>query len=368
MLTPGAKLGPYEIVSILGAGGMGEVYLAHDDRLNRDVAIKVLPADRSLDDAARQRFLREARAASALNHPNIITIYETDSHNGVAFIAMEYVKGSSLAEVLHERPLTDAEAIAYATQIADALAKAHAAGIVHRDLKPGNVMVTEDGLVKVLDFGLAKLETVAKGAMAGKASGPGSAETASLLSIAGTTLGTLSYMSPEQARGEPTDFRSDIFSFGVVLFEMLTRELPFTGENLLAMLHSLHFGAPKDIRYLRPDLPPAIASIVGRCLQKLPADRYQNAAEIARDLRRGEASGMAFAIGSTATSAGGLQTTAQSSAPAQSVPSASVAQTTVSRPSRKWKRESALALVVLLAALLAIPAVRQRISSLWEKP
>jgi len=166
---------------------------------------------------------------------NIITIYETDSHNGVAFIAMEYVKGSSLAELLHERPLTDAEAIAYAIQIADALAKAHAAGIIHRDLKPGNVMVTEDGLVKVLDFGLAKLETVAKGAMAGKASGPGSAETASLHSIAGTTLGTLSYMSPEQARGEPTDFRSDIFSFGVVLFEMLTRELPFTGENLLAM-------------------------------------------------------------------------------------------------------------------------------------
>jgi serine/threonine protein kinase/Flp pilus assembly protein TadD len=368
MLTPGAKLGPYEIVSILGAGGMGEVYLAHDDRLNRDVAIKVLPADRSLDDAARQRFLREARAASALNHPNIITIYETDTYNGVAFIAMEYVKGSSLAELLHERPLTDAEAIAYATQIADALAKAHAAGIVHRDLKPGNVMVTEDGLIKVLDFGLAKLETVAKGAMAGKARGPGSAETASLLSIAGTTLGTLSYMSPEQARGEPTDFRSDIFSFGVVLFEMLTRELPFTGENLLAMLHSLHFGAPKDIRFLRPDLPPAMASIVGRCLQKLPADRYQNAAEIARDLRRGEASGMAFAIGSTATSAGGPQTTAQSSAPAQSVSPASIAQTTVSRPSRKWKRESTLALVVLLAALLAIPAVRHRISSLWEKP
>ena len=252
MLTPGSKLGPYEIVSILGAGGMGEVYLAHDARLNRDVAIKVLPADRTVDDAARQRFLREARAASALNHPNIITIYETDSHNGVAFIAMEYVRGSSLAELLHERPLPDAEAVAYATQIADALAKAHAAGIVHRDLKPGNVMVTEDGLVKVLDFGLAKLETVAKGAMAGKASGPGSMETASLLSIAGTTLGTLSYMSPEQARGEPTDFRSDIFSFGVVLFEMLTRELPFTGENLLAMLHSLHFGAPKDICYLRP--------------------------------------------------------------------------------------------------------------------
>jgi serine/threonine-protein kinase len=361
MLTPGSKLGPYEIISKVGAGGMGEVYLAHDARLSRDVAIKVLPADRTLDDAARQRFLREARAASALNHPNIITIYESDSHNGVAFIAMEYVRGSSVAELLRERPLGDAEAIAYATQIADALAKAHAAGIIHRDLKPGNVMVTEDGLVKVLDFGLAKLEAVAKGATAGKGSAPSPAETASLLSMPGTTLGTLSYMSPEQARGEPADARSDIFSFGVVLFEMLTRELPFTGENLLAMLHSLHFGAPKDIRYLRPDLPPALASIAGHCLQKLPNDRYQNAAEIARDLRGGGASGTAFGIGSTATSAGPLPA-------AQSASSGGVAQTAVQRSPRKWKREAGLALLVLLAALLAIPALRQRISSLWMKP
>jgi eukaryotic-like serine/threonine-protein kinase len=366
MLTPGSKLGPYEIVSILGAGGMGEVYLAHDARLSRDVAIKVLPADRTLDEAARQRFLREARAASALNHPNIITIYESDSHNGVAFIAMEYVKGNSVAELLRERPLADSEATAYATQIADALAKAHAAGIIHRDLKPGNVMVTEDGLVKVLDFGLAKLETVAQRATAGTGGPPSSEETASLLSMPGTTLGTLSYMSPEQARGEPTDARSDIFSFGVVLFEMLTRELPFTGENLLAMLHSLHFGAPKDIRYLRPDLPLQLASIAGHCLQKLPDDRYQGAAEIARDLRSGGASGMAFKIGST--SAAGLQTATQSSATAQSVSSASVAQTAAQRSPRKWKRESGLALLVLLAALLAIPGLRHRISSLWAKP
>jgi serine/threonine protein kinase/Flp pilus assembly protein TadD len=368
MLTPGSKLGPYEIVSILGAGGMGEVYLAHDARLSRNVAVKVLPADRTLDEAARQRFLREARAASALNHPNIITIYESDSHNGVAFIAMEYVRGSSVAELLRERPLADSEAIAYATQIADALAKAHAAGIIHRDLKPGNVMVTEDGLVKVLDFGLAKLETIAKGVTAGKGSAPSPAETASLLSMPGTTLGTLFYMSPEQARGEPADARSDIFSFGVVLFEMLTRELPFTGENLLAMLHSLHFGAPKDIRYLRPDLPLQLASIAGHCLQKLPDDRYQSAAEIARDLRSGGTSGMAFAIGSTAPNAAGPQTSAQTVATAQSVSAAGVAQTATQRSPRTWKRESGLALLVLLAALLAIPALRHSISSLWEKP
>ncbi len=280
MLTTGSKLGPYEILAPLGAGGMGEVYRARDDRLHREVAIKVLPSAYSFDETARQRFLREARAASALNHPNIITIYESDFFNGIVYIAMEYVRGRTLADLMHERPLTDDESITYATQIAEALAKAHAAGIIHRDLKPGNIMVTEDGLVKVLDFGLAKLETAAA---AGAHDTP--APTASLLSIPGTTMGTLSYMSPEQARGEPVDARSDIFVFGIVLFEMLTRQLPFEGENILALMHALHFGAPKDLAYLRPDLPKDLVAIVGRCLQKQPSGRYQNATEISRDLR-----------------------------------------------------------------------------------
>jgi eukaryotic-like serine/threonine-protein kinase len=281
MLTPGSQLGPYEIRAAIGAGGMGEVYRAHDQRLNRDVAIKVLPTDRASDEDARQRFLREARAASVLNHPNIITIYETDSANGVAFIAMEYVRGQSLAALLRERPLEEAEAVKYAVQISDALAKAHAAGIVHRDLKPGNIMITDDGLVKVLDFGLARF-----GAHAPTAGGGDSPTvSASFLSQPGTTLGTLSYMSPEQVRGEAVDARSDIFSFGVMLFEMLTRELPFSGENLMGVLHSLHFSAPKDIRSLRPQLAEELAAIVERCLQKLPDDRYQSAAEISRDLR-----------------------------------------------------------------------------------
>src|ERR1700682_3005663 len=250
VLTVGTKLGLYEIVAPLGAGGMGEVYRAHDARLNRDVAIKVLSPDRLGNETAGQRFLREARAASALNHPNIITIYETDIYEGMAFIAMEYIPGCTLAQLLASRQLPDAEALDYATQIAEALVKAHAAGIVHRDLKPGNVMITADGLVKVLDFGLAKLNAAASAApAAGERDNEATLSVA--LSMPGATLGTLSYMSPEQARGGAIDARSDIFSFGVVLFEMLTRQLPFDGDNLLAVLHNLHFGAAKDIRYIR---------------------------------------------------------------------------------------------------------------------
>ncbi len=356
MLTPGEQIGPYEIRAAIGAGGMGEVYRAHDQRLNRDVAIKVLPADRATDDAARQRFLREARAASALNHPNIITIYETDSFNGMAFIAMEYVRGRTMSDLLHERELSEAEAVQYAIQIADALAKAHAAGIIHRDLKPGNIMITDDGLVKVLDFGLARVESLTATASGGDSP----TASASFLSKPGTTLGTFYYMSPEQARGEVADTRSDIFSFGVVLFEMLTRKLPFDGENLLAVLHNLHFGAPKDIRYLRPDLSPRLAAIAGHCLQKLPGDRYQSAAEIARDLRSGS-SGLAFSTDPSTAGAAGPQ----SSVPAQST---SVVQPAIQKSRRKWKREASLVLLVLLAALIAIPGVRHQVTALWEKP
>ncbi len=305
MLTAGTKLGHYVISAPLGAGGMGEVYLAHDARLNRDVAIKVLPANRSLDDIARQRFLREARAASALNHPNIITIYETDSHDGVAYIAMEYVRGHSLSSLIGHG-LPDSDAIGYAIQIADALAKAHAAGIVHRDLKPGNIMITEDSLVKVLDFGLAKVGQVTKHATAGGP--PSSSDTGSLLSMPGSTVGTLAYMSPEQARGEAVDSRSDIFSFGTVLFQMLTRELPFDGDNLLAILHNLHFGAPKDIRYLRPDLSPPIAAIVGKCLRKEPQDRYQSAGELGRDLRATQRQASSIIAGSSSAATISIET------------------------------------------------------------
>jgi serine/threonine-protein kinase len=349
MLTPGEQLGPYEIRAAIGAGGMGEVYRAHDQRLNRDVAIKVLPADRATDDAARQRFLREARAASALNHPNIITIYETDSFKGMAFIAMEFVRGKSLAGLLHERALSDTDAVQYAIQISDALAKAHAAGIIHRDLKPGNIMITDDGLVKVLDFGLARVE-----AQPVTSSDDSPTASGSFLSKPGTTLGTFYYMSPEQARGEVADTRSDIFSFGVVLFEMLTRELPFDGDNLLAMLHALHFGEPKAIRSLRPDLADEIATVVERCLQKLPKDRYQSAAEINRDLKAavGQSS-------STMGSAAGLKRPAPATKGAE--PKPRLADTNIRK--RKFKVPAAAAIVAALMVAIAIPALRHKIIS-----
>jgi eukaryotic-like serine/threonine-protein kinase len=352
LLTAGTKLGHYEITAPLGAGGMGEVYLAHDARLNRDVAIKVLPADRSMDDAARQRFLREARAASALNHPNIITIYETDSHDGVAYIAMEYVRGRTLASLVEAGRLPDSEVVGYAIQIADALAKAHAAGIVHRDLKPGNIMITEDGLVKVLDFGLAKVGHVTKHATAGGP--PSSAETLSLLSMPGSTVGTLSYMSPEQARGEAVDARSDIFSFGTVLFQMFTLELPFAGDNLLAILHNLHFGAPKDIRYLRPDLAPPIAAIVGKCLRKEPQDRYQSAAELGRDLRATQGQASSVIAATTSGTIGASERKSSGELPSAIVEPGS--------KRRKWRATLAVAVLALIAASVTIPSVRRRLS------
>ncbi len=266
---------------------MGVVYRAHDTTLNRDVAIKVLPSDRPISVNARARFKREALAASALNHPNIITIYEVNSQDGTDFIAMEYVRGSSLLELLRKKKLPIEEALMYSAQIADALTKAHAAGVIHRDLKPGNIMVTEDGLVKVLDFGLAKIDFESSDSSA-------SAPTQSFtLTQPGIAPGTVAYMSPEQARGEKTDFRSDVFSFGIVMFEILSGRLPFDGPNSVAILHNLHFMPPRDLSQLRPDVPQPIVSLIGRMLEKDPTKRIQTMGEVASILRGGRASNVA---------------------------------------------------------------------------
>jgi tetratricopeptide (TPR) repeat protein/predicted Ser/Thr protein kinase len=288
----GRKLSHYNVMESLGAGGMGEVYRARDSRLNRDVAIKVLPSDRSLSDTARHRFQREAMAASALNHPNIITIYEINSEDNTDFIVMEYVRGATLSSLLKKR-LNVEEAVRYGVQIADALAKAHAAGIIHRDLKPGNVMITDDGLVKVLDFGLAKFEDTA--------ASPGSDSDSDVtkqftLTQPGMVTGTVAYMSPEQARGERVDARSDIFSFGIVLFEMVSGHLPFTGANSIAVLHNLHFSPPRELSQLRPDVPKPLVSLISTMLEKEPEKRIQTMAEVATALRRSAAGSIEGAL------------------------------------------------------------------------
>jgi Flp pilus assembly protein TadD len=259
---------------------MGEVYRAHDTRLNRDVALKILPSERTLNETARRRFQREAMAASALNHPNIITIYEIDCVEQIDYIAMEYVRGTTLASLVKRGILSVHQVLRYCTQIADAVGKAHSVGVIHRDLKPGNVMLTDDGLIKVLDFGLAKFNR----ALSTDPEESSDTIDASL-TLPGTTSGTLAYMSPEQARGDEVDFRSDIFSLGVVMFQLLSGKLPFGGANQMALMHNLHFNPPKDLAEFRGDVPEALTDLISRMLEKQPEKRIQTMAEVATALR-----------------------------------------------------------------------------------
>jgi eukaryotic-like serine/threonine-protein kinase len=265
----GTTLSHYRIVEKLGEGGMGSVCKARDSRLDRFVAIKILPHDKLANAERKRRFVQEARAASSLNHPNIVTIYDIDSAEDTDFIAMECVTGKTLEQLIGRKGLPPGEALRYAVQIADALSKAHAAGIVHRDLKPSNIMVTEDGIVKVLDFGLAKLtEPVST-----------DDETATVITDEGSIVGTVAYMSPEQAEDKPVDPRSDLFSFGSVLYEMLTGRRAFQGETKVSTLAAILRHEPKSVsetgrtfsagtRASRPALPaqgtgPALAEHVG---------------------------------------------------------------------------------------------------------
>jgi len=268
-LSAGARIGPYEVISLLGAGGMGEVYKAHDPRLNRTVAIKVLPAYLAADADRRKRLLREARAASALNHPNIITIYDVVSGGGQDSVVMEYVEGPTLGEVMGSKPMPVSQALQFAMQIADGLAAAHAAGVVHRDIKPSNILILRDSQVKVCDFGLAKLEG-------------GAAPLEETRTLSGTVVGTAAYMSPEQATGLEVDHRTDIFSFGVVLYEMLAGRRPFEGNSPLEAVGGILHREPAPL----PELAPRLREIVAKLLEKNRDERYQNAAEIIVDLRR----------------------------------------------------------------------------------
>jgi serine/threonine protein kinase len=269
----GKQIGPYLLIREIGRGGMGVVYLANDLRLDRRVAIKLLPDERSLDTQWLQRFRREARSASALNHPNILTIYEVGEADGVHFIATEYVNGITLRQKLSNKPCSVGEAIGYATQLASANAAAHAAGIVHRDLKPDNVMVRHDGLLKVLDFGLAKITDTPVWSDNGLSTQSFSDH---FSSEPGIIIGTVSFMSPEQARGQKIDARTDIFSFGIMMFLMLTGEHPFKAESAMDVMAAILNQAPKPLSNFPIEIPAELGKIVFKCLSKDREKRFSS--------------------------------------------------------------------------------------------
>jgi len=274
--APGTKLGRYEIRSQLGAGGMGEVYLARDPKINRDVAIKVLPAAFSADSERLRRFEQEAQAAGALNHPNILSIYDVDTHDGSPYVVSELLEGETLREQLKGTALSVRKAIDYALQIASGLAAAHEKGIVHRDLKPENLFVTKDGRVKILDFGLAKLVEPRNGSEVRT-----DLPTRKLNTDPGTAVGTVGYMSPEQVRGQRVDHRSDIFSLGVVLYEMLSGKRAFRGDSAIETLNAILKEDPPELSESNSQINPALEKVVMHCLEKSPEQRFQSARDVA---------------------------------------------------------------------------------------
>jgi serine/threonine protein kinase/Tol biopolymer transport system component len=276
-ITSGTKLGPYEVAGAIGAGGMGEVYRARDPRLNREVAIKVLPAALSDDQQYLHRLKQEALAVAALNHPNILAVYDIGTQdNGSPYIVSELLEGESLRERLRAGPMSLRKTIDYALQIARGLSAAHDKGIVHRDVKPENIFITHDGRLKLLDFGLAKLTKAAPSS--------GDAETHTIQSEAGTVLGTVGYMSPEQIRGKPGDARSDLFAFGAVLYEMISGKRAFHGETPADTMSAILHSEPLELTETNRNVPPALERIVRHCLEKNPEERFRSAHDLAFDL------------------------------------------------------------------------------------
>jgi serine/threonine-protein kinase len=359
----GRTLANYRVVSHLGAGGMGVVYKAVDLRLDRSVALKVLPPDKTGDPERRARFLQEARSASALNDPHIITIYDIFTEEGTDVLVMELVQGRTLKDLIVDGPVRIADAVNMALQVAEGVGAAHAAGIVHRDLKPGNIMVTERGRVKVLDFGLAKLTRPVDDQLT--MSGPHSVE--------GALLGTVDYMSPEQARGETVDHRSDIFSFGCVLYELLTGERPFQASHAIGVMHEIMFGVITPPRARRPEVGADIDAIVLRALERDITRRYQSMEALASDLRmaqrqltdpgtRSAAAVQPFSVPPLTVPAAAPTTAASASAAAVIALAGSVADWAKSTPRAprhpRPRRSPLIALPIVAAVLFSVPSTR----------
>jgi serine/threonine protein kinase/Tol biopolymer transport system component len=323
-LSLGTKLGRYEIRSKIGAGGMGEVYCARDEKINRDVAIKVLPVTLSQDADRLRRFEQEAQAAGALNHPNIIAVYDVGTHDGAPYVVTELLEGESVKERLDDGPVAQRKATDYALQVARGLAAAHEKGIIHRDLKPDNLFITKDDRVKILDFGIAKLvEPVSEGLAQTDVA------TRKVHTDPGTIMGTVGYMSPEQVRGKHVDHRSDIFSFGAVLYEMLSGQRAFHGDSAVETLNAILKGEPTELTASNRNIAPALERVVWHCLEKSPERRFQSATDVA------------FALEAVSDHSGSILTTAAPTTPTR----------TMNRERLIWIGVSAL---ILLAAALAI--------------